>query len=185
MNLLSGGCSACGLWGLPSSLPQLAGRRKGFAASAPVLRPAVWGGGGMQEPPEFADIATETKRGVGRLGDVEPRWEHIVSPGRAALETTASSKPWVGFSLASQVLCSVGEARSQVPNFRMLISSLKMDSDEVKINEVKTNRMNAQVSHGVRLSLGTCVLAELVPLGNIKGPESYLYIDLFINSLCV
>lgn len=67
----------------------------------------------------------------------------------------------------------------------MQIFSLKMDSDEVKIHEVKTNGMSTQVSHGVRLSLGTCVLAELIPLGNIKGPKSYLYIDLFINSLCV
>lgn len=116
---------------------------------------------------------------------MEPCQERIVPPGRAALETTASSKPWVGFSLSPQVVCDMGEAHSQVPNLRMLISSLKIDSDEAKVNEVKANRMSAQVTHGVRLSLGTCVLAELVPLGNIKGPESYLYIDLFINSLRV
>lgn len=67
----------------------------------------------------------------------------------------------------------------------MQIFHLKIDSDEVKINEVKTNRMSAQMSDGIRLSLGTCVLAELIPLSNIKGPESYLYIDLFINSLCL
>lgn len=88
-------------------------------------------------------------------------------------------------SLPTGCVWHEGEARSQVPNLRMQISSLKMDSDEVKINEVKRNRMSAQVSHGIRLSLGTCVLTELAPLGNIKGPESYLYIDLFINSLCV
>lgn len=45
--------------------------------------------------------------------------------------------------------------------------------------------MGAQVSNSVRLSLGTCLLAELILLVNIKGPKSYLYIDLFINSLCV
>lgn len=78
MNLLSGGCRACGPWAWPSSLPQLAGRGKGFASSAPILHPAAWGGGGMQEPPEFADIATETKRGVGRMGEVEPCWEGAV-----------------------------------------------------------------------------------------------------------
>lgn len=47
------------------------------------------------------------------------------------------------------------------------------------------NRMRAQLSHGVRLSLGTCVPAELMPFSNIKGPKSCLYVDLFINSWCV
>lgn len=55
---------------LPSSLSQLAGRREEFAASVPVLHSAAWGDAGMQEPPEFADTATETKRDVGRLGEV-------------------------------------------------------------------------------------------------------------------
>lgn len=111
MSLLSGGCSACGpwalghlgTWGLPSSLPQLAGRRKGFAASAPVLHPAAWGDG-MEEPPEFADISAEMKRVVGRLGEQEPCQECIVPPGRATLQATASSKPWVGLSLSPQVV---------------------------------------------------------------------------------
>lgn len=52
---------------LPSSLSQLAGRRKEFAASVPVPHPAAWGGAGMQEPPEFADTATKTKR-CGEVG---------------------------------------------------------------------------------------------------------------------
>lgn len=58
--------------------------------------------------------------------------EHIVPPGRAALQTTASSKPWGGLDPSPHVVCNMREACSQIPSLRMQIFSLKMDSDEVK-----------------------------------------------------
>lgn len=103
MSLLSGGCSACGPWGLPSSLPQLAAGGKDWQLQ---LQSSIQLLGVMEECENHQSLLPlpQRQRGVGRLSEVEPCQGCIVPPGRATLEAATSSKPRVGLSLSPQVV---------------------------------------------------------------------------------